>query len=78
MKNNNSRDTRRAATVKDTAEILGLSTSLVQKVTAAKRDNNEVIEVMMILDERKKALVEELKMIYHPAYSSITRFSESA
>jgi predicted transcriptional regulator len=57
------RDVRRAATVLETAEIVGVSQSEVQKVLRADRNNDRVLEVFMELTERKNALLEEVKKL---------------
>ena len=57
------RDVRRAANIKDTAEVLGVSTSLVQKSLNASRNNEAVIEVFMEISERKNLLIEEVKKL---------------
>lgn len=62
-KNNRKRDTRRAARVLDTAEVLGVSPSLVQKVLRTERDNEKVVAVHMELTERHNLLLEEVKKL---------------
>lgn len=57
------RDVRRAATIKDTAEVLGVSPSLVQKTLNTTRNNEKVIEVFMFLQEEKNLLVEAAKKL---------------
>jgi hypothetical protein len=55
------RDVRRAATILETAEIVGVSQSEVQKVLRTDRNNEKIIAVFMELTERKNALLEEVK-----------------
>ena len=61
--NKRTRDVRRAATVKDTAEITGLSPSEVQKVLRAERNNDTVVAVFMELTERQNLLLQEVKRL---------------
>lgn len=63
MKNQIKRDIRRAANVKDTAEVIGVSTSLVRKTLDMTRDNEKVVEVFMFLQEGKNLLLEEAKKL---------------
>jgi prolyl-tRNA editing enzyme YbaK/EbsC (Cys-tRNA(Pro) deacylase) len=63
MKNQTKRDVRRAANVKDTAEVMGVSTSLVTKTLAMERNNEKVVEVFMFLHEGKNLLLEEAKKL---------------
>lgn len=76
MNKPNKRDTRRAADVQDTAEILGVSTSKVQKSLAGTRPAEPVMDVMMALKEKKAAIIEELKQQFHPEYSSIANYQQ--
>ena len=55
--------TNRAANVKDTAELVGVSTSLVQKVLRGERENETVLTVFMELSERKNLLLDEVKKL---------------
>lgn len=57
------RDTVRAATVLETAGILGISQRQVQKVMAGDSENDKVVAVFMELTERKSALLEEVKQL---------------
>ena len=63
MKNQNKKDVRRAATVKDTAEVIGVSTRQVQRVLAGDQDNEQIVSVFMELTERKNLLIEEVKQL---------------
>ncbi|MBN8834604.1 MAG: hypothetical protein ABS68_00080 [Niastella sp. SCN 39-18] len=59
----NKRDIRRAATVEETAGLLGISKNYVQKVMRGDRENDEVVAVFMELSERKNYLLEEVKKL---------------
>jgi DNA-binding LacI/PurR family transcriptional regulator len=61
LTNTMKRDVRRAATIKDTKEIVGVSTSTIQKVLRGERTNDKVVMVFMELTERKSALIEAVK-----------------
>ena len=63
MKNQEKRDVRRAANIKDTAEAMGVSTSLVRKTLDMTRNNDKVVEVFMFLHEGKNLLLEEAKRL---------------
>jgi predicted transcriptional regulator len=71
MTKNNKRDVKRAATIKETAEVIGLSTSQVQKVLRDERDNPKIIDVFMELSERKQKIVDELRQRFNHSYSNI-------
>jgi len=77
MRKSSKRNTKRAATVLETAEIIGLSTRQVQRVMSGDRQNENVVTVFMELKERKEALIEELKTQFNPNYSSISSFTGS-
>ena len=62
-KNQIKRDVRRAATIKDTAEVLGVSTSLIQKSLATTRNNDKAVAVFMELSERKNLLLDEVRKL---------------
>lgn len=61
MKTKAKKDTKKAANIIDTAEVLGLSQSTVQKVLRGDRENPNVINVFMILDEGKNKLLKAVK-----------------
>lgn len=61
MPNKRKRDIKRAATILETAECLGLSTSTVQKVLRTDRNNEHVLSVYMELTQRKQIVLEEVK-----------------
>ena len=63
MKSNIKRDTRRAATILDTAEVMGVSPNHVQKILRMDRENDQVVNVFMELTERKNLLIEEVKKL---------------
>ncbi|HRO17953.1 MAG TPA: hypothetical protein PLU07_07175 [Ferruginibacter sp.] len=53
----------RAARVEKTAETIGVSTSLVQKVLRGDRENPHVMKVFMEISEREDALLEQVKKL---------------
>ena len=61
MEKVNSRDAIRAARVKRTAEICGVSERLVNYVLDCERENEEVIAVFMELSERENLMVKAVK-----------------
>jgi len=61
--NKRKRDVRRAAIVVDTAEVVGVSRSEVQKVLRGDRNNDTVIAVYMEIHEGKNRLLEEVKKL---------------
>jgi DNA-binding LacI/PurR family transcriptional regulator len=63
MKNQNKKDVRRAATIKDTADVVGVSTRQVQRVLAGDQENEKVVAVYMEISERKNELLEQVKML---------------
>lgn len=63
MKNNSKRDIKKAATVVETAELVGVSPSMVRKVLNTDRKNDTVEMVFMELTERKNLLLEEVKKL---------------
>ena len=63
MQNQTERDVRRAATIKETAEVIGVSTRHVQRVLSGDRENDKVIMVFMELTEKKSELLEEVKKL---------------
>lgn len=63
MKNSNKKDVRRAAIIKDTAEVVGVSQRQVQRVLAGNQENEKVVSVFMEISERKNALLKEVKML---------------
>lgn len=63
MEKKSTRDTVRAARIKRTAEIVGVSERYVQLVLNAERQNEEVLLVFMELDEGENKLVQEVKKL---------------
>lgn len=63
MENNNKRDAINAARVIKTAECVGVSTSLVQKVIRGDRNNDKVLSVFMEIQEGENALLEQVKKL---------------
>lgn len=63
LKNNSKRNHRRTALIKDTAEIVGVSPSMVRKVLNTDRNNDEVIAVHMELQEGYSRLIDEVKKL---------------
>ena len=57
------RDVRRASTISDTAEVMGLSTSSINKVLTMKRNNDKAVEVFMFLTEGKNDLLAAAKKL---------------
>jgi hypothetical protein len=57
MKNNSKRDTRRAATTIETAEVVGVSPRSVRRVLEQKQENETVLNVFMFLEEGKTELL---------------------
>lgn len=55
------RDARKRATVLETAEIAGVSVSLVEKVLKADRNNEKVLSVFMEITERHNELLQDVK-----------------
>lgn len=60
---NRKHDNARRARIKRTAEITGYSESMVEKVLADKRTNDNVFAVYMELLEGENALVEAVKKL---------------
>lgn len=60
-RNKGKRDVRRAATVQDTAETVGVSPRQVQRVLTGDQENPLIMEVFMELTERKNLLLQEVK-----------------
>ena len=63
MINQKKRDISRASTISDTAEVMGLTTSSIQKILTMKRNNEKAIEVFMFLKEGKSELLEAAKKL---------------
>ncbi len=63
MNNQSKRDAKRAATVKETAMLVGVSQRYVRMVMAGDRENDKVIEVFMELTEGKNLLLQEVKKL---------------
>lgn len=63
MKNQEKKDCRRASTVKDTAELMGVSPRQVRRVLCGDQENEKIIEVFMEITERKNMLLEEVKKL---------------
>ena len=61
MRNQRKRDVKNAANIKDTAEVVGVSTRQVQRVLAGEQENPNVINVYMILEEGKNTLLKAVK-----------------
>lgn len=57
------RDVSRAATIKETALIVGVTTRQVQKVMNCESNNDKIVEVFMELTEGKNALMEQVKQL---------------
>ncbi|MCX6210085.1 MAG: hypothetical protein NTZ59_11480 [Bacteroidetes bacterium] len=63
MDNKSKRDAINAARVIKTAECVGVSTNLVQKVIRGERNNDKVLGVFMEIQEGENKLLEEVKKI---------------
>lgn len=63
MEKKSTRDTVRAANVKRTAEILGVSERYVRLVLSAERQNEEVLLVFMEMQEGENKLIQEVKKL---------------
>lgn len=61
--NKRKKDTRRAALIKDTATIRGVSTRQVQYALNAERKDEKTIEVFMELTEGYDKLLNEVKKL---------------
>jgi hypothetical protein len=61
MKNNGTRDIKKAATVQETAELTGLSTRSIRRVLEQKQENAKAMAVFMELTEGKNLLIERVK-----------------
>jgi len=59
----NKRDVIRAATVKDTAEVTGVSPRFVNMVMNGERDNEVVVSVFMELQEGRNLLLQSVKKL---------------
>ena len=59
----NKRDVERAATIKKTAELVGVSKRYVRMVMDGDRESETVTTVFMELTEGKNALLEEVKKL---------------
>jgi predicted regulator of amino acid metabolism with ACT domain len=57
------KDTKKAATIIETAELVGVSTRTVQRVIKAEQDNEKVFSVFMELTERKNRLLAEVQQL---------------
>ena len=51
----------RAATIKKTADLLGVSTRYVRMVLDGDRESDQVMEVFMEISERENTLLQEVK-----------------
>ena len=63
MEKKGTRDTVRAARIKRTAEIVGVSERQVQRVLSADRENDKVLTVFFTLEEGENKLVQEVKKL---------------
>jgi hypothetical protein len=61
MGNKTKRDTIRAALVKQTAEITGVSVRSVERVLAAQQENEKVLQVYLEMQQGNTALVDAVK-----------------
>lgn len=61
MKNKGTRDTKRAATIIETAEVLGVSQRSIQRVIDQKQENAKAMAVFMELTEGKNLLKERVR-----------------
>ena len=61
--NTNKRDVVRAALIKKTAEIMGVSPRYVRMVLADTRKNDNVLYCFMELEERENLLLQEVKSL---------------
>jgi hypothetical protein len=57
------KDTRRAAFIKDTAELAGVSQRQAQRVLAGDQENETVISVFMEIQEGYTALLDAVKQL---------------
>lgn len=55
------RDTKRAATIIETAELTGVSTRSVQRVLNAEQENEKVLSIFMTITEEKRDLLKRVK-----------------
>ena len=61
MKNNNKRDTKRAATINIVAEIGEVSTRSVRRIVDGEQDNPKVLGVFMEITEGINSLIENTR-----------------
>ena len=61
--NTRKRDAKKAATVKDTAELVGVSERQVRRVLDGEHENEKVISVFMTLTEGNNRLLEEVRQL---------------
>lgn len=61
MDNSNSRDIIRAANIKKTAEIVGVSPRFVNYVLNGDRESEDVLSVFMLLQEGENKLLQAVK-----------------
>lgn len=57
------RDIKKAATILDTAELVGVSPRQVRRVLSGEQENQNVFSVFMELTEGKNLLLEEVKKL---------------
>jgi hypothetical protein len=57
------KDTKKAATIIETAELTGVSQRSVQRVISGDQDNERVFTVFMELTERKNRLLQEVMQL---------------
>lgn len=63
MRNQRKRNISRAATINETAEVVGVTPSMVRKTLATDRNNEVVENVFMFITEGKNQLLEEAKKL---------------
>lgn len=63
MEKPNKIDVSRAATIKETAQVVGVSQRYVQMVLKGDRENDKIVEVAMAITEGKNLLLDEVKKL---------------
>lgn len=63
MRKPNKIDVSRAATIKETATLVGVSQRHVQLVMNGDRQNDKIVEVFMEITEGKNLLLQEVKKL---------------
>ena len=56
-------DVSRAATIKETAQLVGVSQHYVRMILNGKRENDKIMEVFMEITEGKNLLLQEVKKL---------------